>query len=767
MMWNCPSGSTGAGPSVGGTLTAPQIYPNFIGMPSDYRLVQMDSREQAESMQAQQMGPVRYQQYMQNQMPSPSFISANSVQSGYPMDAVGVRPNAYIGPQCVPTSSYVGCRQQFSNSQSMRPYSQPQMVQMQQHGVGVHPRDQQGFVNGSMYPSIPNGAQRTPGMAPSMIPSQVQVTMKPGCSSGMAPSPCGQFLRTRQPGPMNLAYQTAYSQTNQSSVVSIELVRVGSATTCSQLPSGVPQQNAGSCSDMNNRAASPTFASTTSESADEIKVAFCKEVIEYPIVLDHSSNSVEYGFVVSEENFAQLQRLLICLFSHYFSLQYVQWKPVRQVVTEILDQVKTDLASSKKKILNLIQMDSNNSRIRLWWSKLERMNVPARSVHCKHAACFDLESFLTLNCESETFWCPLCKVRFSWNDFEIDEFVANILSECGDRCKFSEAIIDPSSGCYQIVDLQTSVNCKQPQQRISMPCASNSGTVSQPVGNADVSRSLKRMVNNKGTSCQPSLKRLKPVSFASSASVCDRQVMSLPSSSTFNQACVPVTSVCWFPSPTAPLSTSSLCGFSSSPNTSQPGQQQQQQLNLSSVSAECAARGTPIAPEGGNNPACVGASASSGNTQLQNAVASQGNVEAISASGSAPYSPDSVGSSGSANFLGPSACVASAVECNASSSADSGSGVSVPVVGSGGIAVKTGNPIVSKEVLHSPCECMTVSELEMYLKDEPFALSTSSLLSSKRCPPRSIDNDEDWLDFKEIMARDGYLFVAFQWICVL
>uniref|UniRef100_A0A0N5AG19 SP-RING-type domain-containing protein n=1 Tax=Syphacia muris TaxID=451379 RepID=A0A0N5AG19_9BILA len=788
-MWNCPSGSTGAGPSVGGALTAPQISPSFSGMPSDYGMPICDGGNCSRVIPQQMM-----------------LAARSNMQMTY------------------------RCQQQFPNSQSMRPYSQPQMVQMQQRGVGVHPRDQQGFVNGSMYPGIPSATQRTPGMAPSMIPPQVRGMMMPGYNSGMAPSPCGQFLRTRQPGPMNAAYQTAYSQPNQSSFVSIELVRVGSAAMCSQLPSSVPQQSVGSYSNIDYRVAPDSFVPSVSYSACESKVAFCKEVIEYPIVLNHNSNSVEYIFIVPEEKFAQLQRgeidvqlkgnivskngdlmqhnvwpaasgrakanglscvsvflnstkieimdlrrslylgsycqkatnkLIItstkCVCSHYFSLQYVQWKPVRQVVGEIFKRMKTDLATSKKKILNFIQMDINNSRIPLWWSKSQRINVPARSVHCKHAACFDLESFLTLNCESETFCCPLCRVRFTWNDFEIDQFVANILSECGGSSKFSEARIDPSTGCYQIIDLQTSVNCKQPQQRISMPCASNSGPVSQPVGNAAVSRSLKRMVNNEGTSslgCQPSLKRIKSESFASSSGGCERQDMSLPSSSTFNPASVPVTSVSWVSSPAAPFSAASPCGFSSSPNTSQPGQQQQQQFNLSSVSAKYTAPSTPVTPGSGNNPASVGTSASPGNTQLQNAVPSQGSVEAVSASGSAPYTPASVSSLNSGNHCGVSN--SSVPSINDTSSAGCSSAAGSGSIGEITCSLKTGSfQDVFGELIYADAKTSSASEMEMYLKDEAFNLASSKVLPSEGALSRSINDDEDWLDFAQVMANES------------
>lgn len=63
-MWSGPSGGSMAGASVGGTLAAPQMSPAFGPMSSDYGMVPMGARNQAETMQMQQSS-MRYQQYMQ------------------------------------------------------------------------------------------------------------------------------------------------------------------------------------------------------------------------------------------------------------------------------------------------------------------------------------------------------------------------------------------------------------------------------------------------------------------------------------------------------------------------------------------------------------------------------------------------------------------------------------------------------------------------------------------------------------------------------
>lgn len=58
-----------------------------------------------------------------------------------------------------------------------------------------------------------------------------------------------------------------------------------------------------------------------------------------------------------------------------------------------------------------------------------RISTPARGKHCKHAQCFDLESFLTVNCDDTQWQCPLCAVPIPFSTLEIDAYMANVLSE--------------------------------------------------------------------------------------------------------------------------------------------------------------------------------------------------------------------------------------------------------------------------------------------------------------------------------------------------
>lgn len=42
----------------------------------------------------------------------------------------------------------------------------------------------------------------------------------------------------------------------------------------------------------------------------------------------------------------------------------------------------------------------------------KKITLPARGHDCKHIQCFDLESYLQLNCERGSWRCPVCKYVF-------------------------------------------------------------------------------------------------------------------------------------------------------------------------------------------------------------------------------------------------------------------------------------------------------------------------------------------------------------------
>lgn len=73
-----------------------------------------------------------------------------------------------------------------------------------------------------------------------------------------------------------------------------------------------------------------------------------------------------------------------------------------------------------------------------------RITLPARGHDCKHIQCFDLESYLRLNCERGSWKCPVCSKVALLEGLEVDQFMWGILttSRCTD---VEEVTIDPNS----------------------------------------------------------------------------------------------------------------------------------------------------------------------------------------------------------------------------------------------------------------------------------------------------------------------------------
>ncbi|CAF0970263.1 unnamed protein product [Didymodactylos carnosus] len=68
---------------------------------------------------------------------------------------------------------------------------------------------------------------------------------------------------------------------------------------------------------------------------------------------------------------------------------------------------------------------------------LQRIGLPARGRHCTHIQCYDLHSFLILNCERIVWLCPLCTKHLTHDILEVDQSLWSILDN-----KASEDIDD-------------------------------------------------------------------------------------------------------------------------------------------------------------------------------------------------------------------------------------------------------------------------------------------------------------------------------------
>uniref|UniRef100_A0A452SX13 Zinc finger MIZ-type containing 1 n=1 Tax=Ursus americanus TaxID=9643 RepID=A0A452SX13_URSAM len=140
-----------------------------------------------------------------------------------------------------------------------------------------------------------------------------------------------------------------------------------------------------------------------------------------------------------------------CCCSHLFVLQLVHRPSVRSVlqgllkkrllpaehcITKIKRNFSSVAASSGNTTLNGEDgVEQTAIKVSLKCPiTFRRIQLPARGHDCKHVQCFDLESYLQLNCERGTWRCP---------GLEVDQYMWGILNAI-QHSEFEEVTIDPT-----------------------------------------------------------------------------------------------------------------------------------------------------------------------------------------------------------------------------------------------------------------------------------------------------------------------------------
>lgn len=122
-----------------------------------------------------------------------------------------------------------------------------------------------------------------------------------------------------------------------------------------------------------------------------------------------------------------------CCCSHLFVLQLVHRPTVRHSLQGLLrrnllaaehcvSKIKRNFAAGQAAAALNQQQNNNNNQggsdaqeqtsLKVFLKcpiTYKRITLPARGQECKHIQCFDLESYLQLNCERGSWRCPVCK----------------------------------------------------------------------------------------------------------------------------------------------------------------------------------------------------------------------------------------------------------------------------------------------------------------------------------------------------------------------
>uniref|UniRef100_A0A8C1AJI2 Zinc finger, MIZ-type containing 1a n=1 Tax=Cyprinus carpio carpio TaxID=630221 RepID=A0A8C1AJI2_CYPCA len=165
-----------------------------------------------------------------------------------------------------------------------------------------------------------------------------------------------------------------------------------------------------------------------------------------------------------------------CCCSHLFVLQLVHRPSVRSVlqgllkkrllpaehcITKIKRNFSSVAASSGNATLNGEDgVEQTAIKVSLKCPiTFRRIQLPARGHDCKHVQCFDLESYLQLNCERGTWRCPVCNKTALLEGLEVDQYMWGILNAI-QNSEFEEVTIDPTCS-WRPVPIKSDIHIKE------------------------------------------------------------------------------------------------------------------------------------------------------------------------------------------------------------------------------------------------------------------------------------------------------------------
>ncbi|XP_077115510.1 zinc finger MIZ domain-containing protein 1 isoform X1 [Ranitomeya variabilis] len=164
-----------------------------------------------------------------------------------------------------------------------------------------------------------------------------------------------------------------------------------------------------------------------------------------------------------------------CCCSHLFVLQLVHRPSVRSVlqgllkkrllpaehcITKIKRNFSSVAATSGNAALNGEDgVEQTAIKVSLKCPiTFRRIQLPARGHDCKHVQCFDLESYLQLNCERGTWRCPVCNKTALLEGLEVDQYMWGILNAI-QNSEFEEVTIDPTCS-WRPVPIKSEIHIK-------------------------------------------------------------------------------------------------------------------------------------------------------------------------------------------------------------------------------------------------------------------------------------------------------------------
>ncbi|KAG5365848.1 E3 SUMO-protein ligase pli1 [Yarrowia sp. B02] len=143
-------------------------------------------------------------------------------------------------------------------------------------------------------------------------------------------------------------------------------------------------------------------------------------------------------------------------YSHCADVRYGIWAYVveAQSMTQVLNDIKTKRIAKEKplQIIRSFYSDEDvvvdNYPLKLKCPiSFSRMEIPVRSVFCKHVQCFDGRSFLQMQQQAAQWRCPVCDDPMAYASLAVDDFMSEILLHAPDSVDNVSLLQD---GTYEI-----------------------------------------------------------------------------------------------------------------------------------------------------------------------------------------------------------------------------------------------------------------------------------------------------------------------------
>jgi len=156
------------------------------------------------------------------------------------------------------------------------------------------------------------------------------------------------------------------------------------------------------------------------------------EVIKSPLVLD----AIDYLHLNTVNS--NILRFLWppCNNIYYMTVYLVDMIGVQELVKEIQTNEDRFILALKTKQTATTLLESSDSDLGLAAHKISllcpiikiKMTLPAKSIHCKHLRCFDLQAFISSNKMRPSWICPICWVSCKLDDLKIDSFLLFVIN---------------------------------------------------------------------------------------------------------------------------------------------------------------------------------------------------------------------------------------------------------------------------------------------------------------------------------------------------